>query len=383
MTDASDRLLTDRFAALADPLDDSDWLDVVRRTREKPRRNRAWLALPVAAALVALVAGSAFAYYADIHFGSAEKAPPEALEFFELFSVEVPPPFEDPQVVVNETRRFDVPTVDGRTARLFVAPTRTGGFCTSWGAPFSVAGCQPADSSVLGVTEGAAWITVTVDPRYVAGVEVRSDDGRVVELPLTWISPPIDHGFGFYEFTREEREGREAVVALDDDGQIVAQYEFGAPSTTGPPVEAVFDERTAAVEVPSRSGPAVMWIAPTRAEGECVWLELEERHDAQCALPLVIRSTPQTVLVFGRISDDDAVVDLRYADGDTDAVRAEDGIFLFEIPVEHLEARAALTTMNVRGADFEKEPWLMMTFSENTSCRPLPLPEGHSCPWGP
>jgi hypothetical protein len=379
-----------RFAALSDPHDDSDWLDVVRRAGAERRRSRAWLAVPLAAALVALLAGSAFAYYADIvHFGSAEKAPPETLHFFEVLSVAVPPRFEDPQVVLSEARRFDVPTVHGRRAvRLFLAPARTGGFCTSWGAPVNVGGCQPADSGPLGVKEvfsagRDAWIALSVNSQYVASVQVRFDDGAAVELPITWISPPIDRGFAVYEFTRDERERREAVVALDDDGQIVTQYRFGAPPTTGPPADAVFDERTAAVEVASRSGPAVMWLAPTRYETECAWLEIEEHHDGLCTMPLAIRSTPQTALVFGRVGDDDAIVDLRYADGDTDEVHAEDGIYLYEIPEEHLEPATALTSMTVRGADLEKEPWLAMTVAEWRGCKALPLPEGSSCPWGP
>jgi hypothetical protein len=52
MTDA----LAERFAALSDLRDDSDWLDVRRRARRRVR-----LAVPVAAAAAAVVAASAFA----------------------------------------------------------------------------------------------------------------------------------------------------------------------------------------------------------------------------------------------------------------------------------------------------------------------------------
>lgn len=50
-------VLLERFAALADPTDDSDWLDVRRRARRTRRR----IALPIAAAAAVLVAAAAVA----------------------------------------------------------------------------------------------------------------------------------------------------------------------------------------------------------------------------------------------------------------------------------------------------------------------------------
>jgi hypothetical protein len=83
MTDVSERLLAERFTALASPLDDSDWLDVRRRAGF--RRSRTWVALPLAAAVAAIVVGSAFALYRDsIDFWSAPSlrfpATPDALD---------------------------------------------------------------------------------------------------------------------------------------------------------------------------------------------------------------------------------------------------------------------------------------------------------------
>jgi len=49
-------VLAERFAALADTNDDSDWLDVRRRARRRAR-----IVVPVAAALAAVAAASAFA----------------------------------------------------------------------------------------------------------------------------------------------------------------------------------------------------------------------------------------------------------------------------------------------------------------------------------
>jgi hypothetical protein len=66
-------LLTERFAALTNQLDDSDWPDVRRRARTVPRR---WLLIPVAAAIAAIAVGSAFAVYRElVDFFSADPAP--------------------------------------------------------------------------------------------------------------------------------------------------------------------------------------------------------------------------------------------------------------------------------------------------------------------
>jgi hypothetical protein len=375
--------LTLRFAALADQHDDSDWLDV--RRRAGLRRSRARI-VPLAAALVALVVGSAFVYYRDaVDFFAAEKAPREYVEFIESFSVAAPPGM-DPQAIAEETRRIELAGPSGSSATLFLAPTKAGGFCQAWDAPLSVGGCQPGAEtlglSMTAVRDRGSWLLATVGPKYVARVELWFDDGAVIELPITWISPPIDHGFAFHLFERGERKRLESVVGLDEDGAVVRREELRVRQE-GPPADAVFADRTAAIEVLSGSGPAVMWSAPTRYGRRCTWVELERVHDPYCTLPLHVRSTPQTVLVYGRVGEDDATIDLRYADGESEAITAEDGLFLFEIRADHLEAETALMSMTVRGADLEKEPWLSMTFDAKTSCRPLPLPEGHSCPWGP
>ena len=59
MTAHDDSLLAERLSALEDPLDDSDWGDVLRRALEQPlewrRRFRGRRALLIAAVVVALM----------------------------------------------------------------------------------------------------------------------------------------------------------------------------------------------------------------------------------------------------------------------------------------------------------------------------------------
>ena len=125
MTDA-DTLLRERFAALANPHDDSDWLDVRRRSR---RRRRVYL-LPVAAAVAALAAASALAVERDIaDFFRAEPAPERVVVDFGRLLVHSDVLGGGFDVVPREARKVLDAPVDGRRRPFFVAPTESGGFC--------------------------------------------------------------------------------------------------------------------------------------------------------------------------------------------------------------------------------------------------------------
>ena len=86
MTQMQEDLLAPRFAALANPLDDSDWLDVVSRARVAPdsqpkseRRRRTVrrpLALAAALAIAAILAAASYAVVRYVIVGSP--APPRS-----------------------------------------------------------------------------------------------------------------------------------------------------------------------------------------------------------------------------------------------------------------------------------------------------------------
>ncbi len=173
----------------------------------------------IAAALAALVVGSAFAYYADvIDFFGAEKAPPKTVEFFESFASGASSGF-DPGGIPGETRRFEVRGLNGEQRTVFVAPTRAGGHCDFWERVSG--GCVSAGMP-LEFSYGRGLVTGSVNARDgAASVELRYPDGSVVEPPITWISPPIDRGFFFHMST--EQQAPTAIVVLDDDGEVVTE----------------------------------------------------------------------------------------------------------------------------------------------------------------
>lgn len=124
-------LLAERFAALTNPLDDSDWLDVRRRARAVSRR---WLLIPLAAAIAAVAVGSAFALYRElVDFGSAEPAPERIqrdFDFLREHTAEASSTFGGPKYTTDgPAREVMRVNIDGEARPLWVVPTREGGFC--------------------------------------------------------------------------------------------------------------------------------------------------------------------------------------------------------------------------------------------------------------
>lgn len=385
-----------RFAALADAHDDSDWLDVVRRAGEDGRRSRAWLVLPLAAALVALIVGSAFAYYADIvHFGSAEKAPSKVVRDFESLSFGAPEGM-DPQAIASETRRIEVTGLDGSRRVVFLAPTKAGGFCYVFRN--DAGGCDKYGTTPLSPTWGMRSVTGHTDARYVARVQLHLADGSVVEPPITWVSSPIDSGFFFY--TAIEGSRFTSIVALDDDGAIVTTHDLnpGVDWTrrTGPPADAVTDEKKELVSIETDSGTATLWTAPTRYEGSCAWVELDDQalpvsvgclptgYEDQGFRPIVA-ATPETVLVHGSKPERYPTLELRFADGDSERVSVEGNLFLVEVPASHLRPETRLVSVTLRDAEGRERAGPPLELPARSAGGPpcyqtLPLPPGQACP---
>ena len=231
MTDPADSLLARRFNALANPHDDSDWLDVRRRARRRARRR--WLALPLAATLAALVVGSAFGLHRDVvDFLTADPAPERIVVDFGRMSARATVGF-GPQVIPGQARVVLESRLRGKPEPLYVAPTREGGFCWRWGYTGSCGRLHP-DQRALGVT----WVESAEGPAQLSGhlldpaiqrLELEYEDGQRVEIPTVWVSNPIDAGFYVFEVPPERlRVGRRArvLIALDHDGDAVARHVF-------------------------------------------------------------------------------------------------------------------------------------------------------------
>jgi hypothetical protein len=226
-------LLAERFAALKNRRDDSDWPDVRRRARSLARR---WLLIPIAAAIALILAGSAFALYRElVDFFNAEPAPERIQLDFEFLrehtaeaSSEVGGPKYTTEGPAREVMRVQI---DGEARPLWVVPTREGGFCYRLLFASSCVTPEVKQRSRVGVGglatrrgDGFDWLFGPVSEEAVQEVELLYQDGERVRLPFVWVSAPINAGFYAYDVPeQQEQPGRLAVAVIgrDKEGNAV------------------------------------------------------------------------------------------------------------------------------------------------------------------
>ena len=243
MTEMPDHesLLAARFAALATS-DAGDWLDVRRRARRsRVRKTALVLAAAIAAILVAAPAVGLPRVIVD--WVGAEPAPHDMqVEFDQLVGGAGGPLQFDPRVIPNAARKVTTVEHEGKEHVLWVAPTARGGFCLLW--IHGSGGCiadrelprvptRPGELNplLLGATWGGNGSAVTqVDGALLAPETDRLTleyvDGSESDIPVVWVSAPIDAGFYRYWIPPEHREpGHEAgaLVARDHDGTVLAR----------------------------------------------------------------------------------------------------------------------------------------------------------------
>jgi hypothetical protein len=224
-------LLEERLRALANPADDSDW-DAVRRARRRPLR------LAVAGGALALAGvvgvGAALGLYRDVlPFGSLQPAPAPVVRSFSGFDVGAPAGMA-PGVIAGEARKVvELRLSTGKNWILWVAPTRSGGFCMQHGCdrdraiPFSPGLAVPGPVSPTGeilappvIFEGDTLI------HGASKLRVEFEDGTSARTPLVWVSAPIDAGFFVYEVPEAHWAAGHRPVALvleDANGKELAR----------------------------------------------------------------------------------------------------------------------------------------------------------------
>jgi hypothetical protein len=200
--------LQQRFAALATPADDADWLEV--RRLAAPRRARAVRVGLLAAALAVAIglATPAFGLGDKVVrlFGGGEPAPPRVEQSFATLDVGAPPGMKT-GVIAEQTRKIVLPN----GVALWIAPTKAGGFCLfvvgggggcdadrtlEFSPSFSIAGPITPDGVIR---RGPVLISGSTTLADAASVEIRFDDGDSTTVPVVWVSAPIGAGFFGYD----------------------------------------------------------------------------------------------------------------------------------------------------------------------------------------
>lgn len=338
------------------------WEEVLRRAqpprRRSARRRAALYAL--AAAIIAYLAAPAFGLgtpFAD--FFSSKHAPKQAVEDFRMQNVVGAHGFGvDPKILAGEARRITVYRLrDGRPFPLDVAPRRGGGFCFDFGLGGS---CAPRRGArhprvpdrhgdrnagaiamvTIGYHRSSVFAGYVYDKR-IAKLVIDLKDQHPVDVPLLWVSRPIDAGFFAYDLTEFQRTHHNvaAVVAVDAHGKEIAR------------IASVFAPRPASanwrnVAEPSkrrvilRSGGATIAIAPSRTGGNCFWLRSAGGIDESGCPPPRDLTRPMLgglggTIFSAQVQPAVARVELRFQDGARTTLHPVEGFVLYSIPKDH------------------------------------------------
>lgn len=391
-----ERLLAERFAAFSDLGDDSDWSDVRRRAR--PRRRRVLVAA-VAAAVVVGVAAPAFGLHRTIVSWLETEPAPERVQLdFARLGVRAPEGM-DPGIIAGSARKvMDVQLSDG-VHTLMVAPTKDGGFCIQWTglwggcrertAPAGPQGLSPdLNPFLLGVTweqdqdGGARKIGGSLLAPEIERLTLTFEDGDEIEIPVTWVSEPIDAGFYLYEVpARHLRPGHRltALVATDADGDVVARQSFRIPEPKDMERPAELPDGTE-IRLPARAQPELarrlidfraengkrvtLWVMPTTDGGQCFTYGRgggcpPTDYQQTMAMAGGLSSGSNPVLFHAQVTEEVAAVELRYEDGTVERVEPVEGFVLHEVTPAHYERgyRLTLAVAVGRGGELQRHPF--------------------------
>lgn len=262
MTDLLELALDELVPSFTD--EQPDWTDVVARTQRVGRRRRAlpgWrahprrvVALAVALLLIALLATPAFGVQGyllhllgrkNVSFVNSPSAPNLVKKQFLDLPIGAPQQFA-PEVEAAQARVVATFSVAGHPRKLWVAPTRQGGYCYTFQLSFG--GCRQAraDRSIggkgqFGVTYQGGSSRLHVNPTIVtrvggdltapaaAKITASYADGTTADIPFVWVSAPIAAGFFSYDIPTARWNQQHRLLALtlyDKNGKQLGRQTF-------------------------------------------------------------------------------------------------------------------------------------------------------------
>jgi hypothetical protein len=224
--------------------DVGNWEDVLRRAgveRKLPRRT-VIVALLVLAAVAVPVLVAAVLTRTDVLFTHSKPAPNIVKKRFLDLSFGAPPRFAF-QTLAAQTREVGTFRFGRHDRKLWVAPTRGGGYCYmfeegSGGCVRTTSDRRPIGASYMmgdalprtdhGLTAVTRMFGVVGD-KTTARVEVHYADGTMSDVPFIYVSDPIDAGFFVLEvpashLTKATRAT--AIVALDKGRRELGRQTF-------------------------------------------------------------------------------------------------------------------------------------------------------------
>lgn len=215
--------------------------DAIAQTRPEPAAQNRWrreivfLAAALAAAIVALPALAFTNVIPGVsNWFSSPKAPRQIALGFDSLGRGAPTGM-DPSVIASEARTLmTIRLADDTSARLFIAPTRYGGFCLE--IEGLGGGCNAAREITLDagfaakrLPQGPAVVYGSAITNQAIEAEIRPAKGQPQRVALTRVSAPIDAGFFVVNLPEPANAFPIQVNLLDDSGDTVDTKTIPAP----------------------------------------------------------------------------------------------------------------------------------------------------------
>ncbi len=173
----------------------ADAIAETQPVEHRSHRRTVLLAAAVAGALLVLALPAVAAFTTLIDFSDAPKADDVVVRDFDRLEQQAPAGM-DPRVIAAEARRIDLPLTGRDRTAVYLAPTRTGGFCLE--IVGLTLGCDatrslPAEIGLAapGLAERAIVYGWLHDPRAAAAV-VTTARGTTHRAQLVRVTAPID-----------------------------------------------------------------------------------------------------------------------------------------------------------------------------------------------
>jgi hypothetical protein len=172
-----------------------------------------------------------------ISFSAAPLGPASEFSWLHRSGLRAPPSVQR-VVVTGRARRIANLTFDGHDYVFFVAPTKTGGYCTAVTGPYGGSGCPnnrpKLDPGLTGDQSGPIVFHGSFASVNAARLKVTYQDGSKGAIPFYWVSAPINAGFFLFPVPAVHRHPGDRPNLLsvyDDTGRALAQTTL---RTTGP-----------------------------------------------------------------------------------------------------------------------------------------------------
>lgn len=378
MTETIDQLIQARFAAVANPVDDGDWSDVLARAGSTGRRRRAptRIALVAAvAAIAAVVTAAALGWPGTfVDFFKAPPAPQSVETFFGTHNVAVPGGVT-PQTKLGQAREIMTATFDADNLppeqatlhTLYAAPTDNGGFCFLW-TDYGGSCADPEDTTTATTDPAARPLGVEwLENDYAGFVDgwVRTDaktieahfaDGTTAPIPITWVSAPISAGFFAYVVPTAHQTRADAltsIVALDANDGVVDRQTFALTKPLDEGVAQTLPDGTK-ISLPQRAqaarareiasfrtangSHAYLWVMPRTGGGSCYLYGTGAGGGQGCTSPYWAARIPAVDAVGGangiyvaQVKPKIAAVELHFRNGDRERLTPVDGFVFHQI----------------------------------------------------